>query len=301
VFGLITSPAGTSYSSTLSSDSNTYAYVPAWEDVNVFDVRKGEKVGEWHVPGGREEVVRICAAPPSSSRRKGEADEESQDDDDEGDEAEKIFAVAYADGAIRIWSSSFPQVSSSEGYPNTAFELVTFNGHKKSPTALVFSIAGDLLFSGGVEGEIVVWDVLGEVGLFRLKGHRGGVTDLRYIPHPDSISTRTEGNKGFLISTSKDGMMKLWDLDSRHCLETVVVGRGEVTSLDLREQKGDNTGFEEIGDSVKSKGLWTILTGAGDGEVKVWELGYDELRAGIKQDDEGNVSFIQKPHEENSC
>ena len=278
VFGLITSPAATSYTATSSTDSNTSAYVPAWEDVNVFDVRKGEKVGEWHVPGGREEVVKICAAPARK-----------RDDDDVEDEEEKIFAVAYADGAIRIWSSNFPSTTSSEGFPNQAYELVTFNGHKKSPTALTFSSSGQLLFSGGVEGEIVVWDVLGEVGLFRLKGHRGGISGLKYLPHPDS--TGTAGKRGFLLSTAKDGMMKLWDLDTRHCLETVVVGRGEVASLDV-QRRVESDGFEELNSTEEAgpRGRWTVLTGSMSGEVKVWEVGYDDLRKGIREDEEGQVS-----------
>jgi U3 small nucleolar RNA-associated protein 12 len=255
----------------------------------VFDVRKGEKVGEWHVPGGREEVVKICAAPRRSPSNVGDGNEEEQDQEDED---EKIFAVAYADGAIRIWSSTFPSTTSSEGYPNQAFELVTFNGHKKSPTALTFSSSGQLLFSGGVEGEIVVWDVLGEVGLFRLKGHRGGVSGLKYLPHPDSTSTGAgvEAKKGFLLSTSKDGMMKLWDLDSRHCLETVVVGRGEVASLDV-QRRIESDGFEELSEDAGPKGRWTILTGSMSGEVKVWEVGYDDLRKGIRENEDGNVSL----------
>jgi U3 small nucleolar RNA-associated protein 12 len=251
----------------------------------VFDVRKGEKVGEWHVPGGREEVVKICAAPPRKTTLDDAEEEELEGED------EKIFAVAYADGAIRIWSSTFPSTTSSEGFPNQAYELVTFNGHKKSPTSLTFSSSGQLLFSGGVEGEIVVWDVLGEVGLFRLKGHRGGISGLKYLPHPDATSTGTAGKKGFLLSTAKDGMMKLWDLDTRHCLETVVVGRGEVASLDV-QRRVESDGFEELNEDTGPKGRWTVLTGSMSGEVKVWEVGYDDLRKGIRENDDGNVSLI---------
>ena len=270
--------------------------MPAWEDVNVFDVRKGEKVGEWHVPGGREEVVKICAAPRRSSGKRstdGGDEDEQDDEEDEDTDDEKIFAVAYADGSIRVWASSFPNSSSSEGFSNQAYEIVTFNGHKKSPTALTFSSSGDLLFSGGVEGEIVVWDVLGEVGLFRLKGHRGGVSGIKYLPHPDNATDRTSTKAGFLISTSKDGMMKLWDLDTRHCLQTVVVGRGEVFSLDIKQSVDSNDGFESMKEdegASRVMGRWTILTGSGNGDVRVWEVTYDNLRSGIKEDSEGNVS-----------
>jgi len=96
-----------------------------------------------------------------------------------------------------------------------------------------------------------------------------------------------------LISTSKDGMMKLWDLDTRHCLQTVVVGRGEVFSLDIKQSVDSNDGFESMKQdegASRVMGRWTILTGSGNGDVRVWEVTYDNLRSGIKEDSEGNVS-----------
>lgn len=248
--------------------------MPAWEDVNVFDVRKGEKVGEWHVPGGRQQVVKICAAP--------RAQPEGQDEDI--DEQETIFAVAYADGAIKLWSSYFaPSTSSSSSsFSNQAADLVTFNGHKTAPTSLAFSHpAGEWLFSGGTEGEIVAWDTLAEVGLFRLKGHRGPVTALYHLPHPDAStgSTNATDKPGFLLSVCKDGTLKLWDLGTRHCLSTVLVGRGQVLSLAVREVVPD----ELVGmmDHQDAERKWIVVTGSGGGQVKCWEITAEDLRRGL--------------------
>ena len=51
----------------------------------------------------------------------------------------------------------------------------TLNGHKGAVTILRFNKTGSLLASGSKDNDIVLWDVLGEVGLFRLRGHRDQV------------------------------------------------------------------------------------------------------------------------------
>ena len=38
-------------------------------------------------------------------------------------------------------------------------------------TALRFNAAGALLASGAKDTDVIVWDVVGEIGMFRLRGH----------------------------------------------------------------------------------------------------------------------------------
>ena len=56
----------------------------------------------------------------------------------------------------------------------------------------------------------------------RLKGHKGPITDIRITPY-----------NNVLISSSKDGVVKLWDLLTQHCFETLVGHRGEVMSVEM--------------------------------------------------------------------
>lgn len=65
------------------------------------------------------------------------------------------FAVGYADGSIRLWNNS------------TGTVISTFNGHKKSVTALAFDERGTRLASGSQDTDLIVWDVVAEAGLFR--------------------------------------------------------------------------------------------------------------------------------------
>lgn len=73
------------------------------------------------------------------------------------------IAGGYGDGSIRIWDSD-------KGACET-----TLNGHKGAVTALRYNKAGSLLASGSKDNDVILWDVVGETGLFRLRGHRDQV------------------------------------------------------------------------------------------------------------------------------
>jgi len=73
------------------------------------------------------------------------------------------IASGYADGSVRIWDSE-------KGTCET-----TLNGHKGAVTALRYNKLGSLLASGSKDNDIILWDVVGETGLYRLRGHRDQV------------------------------------------------------------------------------------------------------------------------------
>lgn len=217
----------------------------------------------WHSPSLTSPVSQILAAPlPSSS----------------SSTSPRTFAVAYTDGSLRLWSYD-PSTPTAE-----AIEIVTFNGHKKRITIMAFDPEGSRLASGGTEGEIVIWDRVAEVGLFRLKGHRGPVTAIHFIPHP---TVPTTAHPGFLVSTSRDTYLKLWDLSTQHCVQTVVVGRGEVWSCAVREEDGDvgkDAAYEE-----ELSGRWVLVTGSADGEAEAWVIEKQTLAEGVKENVNGEV------------
>lgn len=193
------------------------------------------------------------------------------------------FAVSYQDGSIRLWSydPSTPDVEASE--------IVTFNGHKKSVTIMTWDHDASRLASGGTEGEIVVWDRIGEVGLFRLKGHRAPITGLAFIPHPRG------GHPGWLVSISRDTYLKVWDLGTQHCVQTVVVGRGEVTSLAVQEEAEESIvgqGEDASEGEEHIKGRWVVVTGSGYGEAQVYTIEKSQLARGMAEDENGELPTL---------
>ena len=117
----------------LDADGKT-AFLPALEDVLVWDMKLGVERGGWHEVGFRIAVTAIARAPYPNAHR---------------------FAVGYADGSIRIWDQ------------NTGTALLTFNGHQPAVTALAFDPAGVQLASGSQDTSVIVWDTVAESGLFR--------------------------------------------------------------------------------------------------------------------------------------
>ena len=123
---------------------------------------------------------------------------------------------------MRLWALSTGELSA------------TLAGHRGAVTALRFARDGALLASGSRDTDIVVWDVASEAGLFRLRGHRGEVTDLAFLKG-GAVSAAGAGAVGggdggghgrnALVSCSKDGTTRVWDLDTQHCSQTVVGGR----------------------------------------------------------------------------
>ena len=76
------------------------------------------------------------------------------------------LAVSHLDGNVRLWALD-------QGICD-----VTFKGHRGAVSALCYSQGGAMLASGGRDTDIVIWDVPGETGLFRLRGHTNEVTSL---------------------------------------------------------------------------------------------------------------------------
>ncbi|KAI0693786.1 WD40 repeat-like protein [Cytidiella melzeri] len=236
-FGLVASASSNSYY------DGKFAYVPALEDVLVWDVKKGQMLSMWHESGHRAEVTYIARSPQKDT-----------------------FAVGYADGSVRLWSASASSV------------LATFNGHKKAITALAFDEAGTRLASGSQDTDLILWDVVAEAGMFRLRGHRDQITAIQFVSAVSSVpSTSTSRNPGFLLTSAKDTLLKLWDISTQHCLQTVVAHRSEVWSMAVdAEQK-------------------LIFTGSGEGEMKTWRIDHEAMAAGLHENENGEVARMIYP------
>ncbi|KAK7542752.1 WD40-repeat-containing domain protein [Phyllosticta citribraziliensis] len=219
-----------------------HAYVGANEEVLCWDVKKGDLLSRWH--------DRACSAQVTAIAQ-------SKTDPD-------VFAVGYADGSIRVWDSK------------TSSLLISFNGHKSAVTHLTFDDSGVRLASGSKDTDIIVWDLVGEVGLFKLRGHKDQITGLHFLRvnpdengDEDEMPTVTDDGPVFLLSTSKDALIKIWDVTSQHCIEThVAQTNGECWALGVSP---DHNG---------------CITAGNDGELKVWAIDQEGLRTASKRVDE---------------
>jgi U3 small nucleolar RNA-associated protein 12 len=221
------------------------AYAAANEEVICWDVKKGELLSRWRDNTCTEEVTVIC---------------HSEVDPD-------VFAVGYEDGSIRIWDA------------RTSTVIISFNGHKSAVTVLTFDQTGVRLASGSKDTDIVIWDLVSETGLFKLRGHKGQITGLQFI-HPGNAPQEdgsedeqmdVDAEQAFLLSTSKDALIKIWDVTTQHCIEThVAQTNGECWALGVTS---DSSG---------------CITAGNDGELKVWAIDLPGLRRASSSIGEGS-------------
>ncbi|VDM64169.1 unnamed protein product [Angiostrongylus costaricensis] len=198
--------------------------VTACENVNFYNMRTNEKVNEI-----------------SESTRNATCMKLSRD--------KRWLAVGYADGVIRLFDRKANETTG-----------VIFSGHKKGVSCLAFSHDGLTLVSGGKVGivqfisvlrdcAVILWDIVSESGLFRLNGHKGPITHLAFAQSDQ-----------FLLSSSKDCLVKFWSIKSQSCFYSLFDCRSEVFIF------SDSLDFTLVLDESM------ILVASGEAELLVYEL-----------------------------
>lgn len=188
------------------------------ENINIWDIKTGELV-----------CTLSDGIPPGSIDAKGSKPAEVTYLKFHSET--NLLAAGYSDGVIKIWDLVSKTV------------LLNFNGHKSGISILKFDPTGTRLISGSRDSDIIVWDLVSEVGLFKLRSHKDAITGLSYQ------------DENWLISTSKDGLIKIWDLKVQQCIETHIAHTGECWSLGVEND--------------------FVVTTSADTQVKIWELNLD--------------------------
>ena len=108
---------------------------------------------------------------------------------------------------------------------------------------------------------------------YSLRGHRDQITAIQFLTNIDNQpSTSTTAAAGLLLSGSKDTFLKLWDLSTQHCIQSIVAHRSEIWSLDTNQDQN------------------LVFTGSGEGELKAWRIDHKALADGLKETESGEVS-----------
>ena len=108
----------------------------------------------------------------------------------------------------------------------------------------------------------------------RLHGHRDQITAIRFLYFPSNAasSSSDSASLNFLLTASKDTFLKLWNLSTQHCVQTIVAHSSEVWSLDVDPEQ--NLAF----------------TGSAEGELKAWQINGRSVAEGFKENEKGEVS-----------
>lgn len=231
-FGVITSQSNIVWlppSASQSSKSVGRALTSGLEEIIIWDIKTGEiihKLRDGLTPGASNAPT---ASPPSPITFLAYH------------EATNIIAAGHGDGSIKVWDLTSTSV------------ILTFQGHKSSVSLLKFDRTGTRLVSGSSDSSVIMWDLVSEEGLYKFKGHKGQITGLTFLTeNQDQLAD--DDMEDYLLTTSKDGLIKLWELKSQQCIETHLAHTNECWSMGINQDRD------------------MVITSGNKDQVKVWSI-----------------------------
>lgn len=121
------------------------------------------------------------------------------------------LAAGYEDGNVVIFDLTSKQIDC----------VLTL--HKSAVSCLRYDSTGLKLVSGGLDTDLVVSDIVDNIGRHRLTGHVGAITSCRFI----------EKFKDTVVSSSKDMSVKFWNIESQFCFKTIAESHSEIWGIEL--------------------------------------------------------------------
>ncbi|MDX2470173.1 MAG: WD40 repeat domain-containing protein [SAR324 cluster bacterium] len=144
--------------------------------------------------------------------------------------------------AIKIWRY------------NTGRTMKLINTGKHKPYVAVFHPSKPILFTGGADGNVFIWDIIKGVKIQQLSGHTTKI---------DAIAISNSGQ--FLVTGGKERNIILWRLDRYKIFKKILEPTRKVVALDFHP---DNK---------------TIAWANATNEVKIWATDKDSLVASHKK------------------
>ena len=245
-FGVIAAPNA----NVLLHPNGVWAITPAQEYIHIYQLQQGTllhsitHLGDASIGGGGSSSVssppsvRVLCAHPSDPN---------------------TIAAGYDDGSIRLFSLTALACT------------LTLHGHTATVTCLAFNRSGTLLVSGAADTAVICWDVVAQKGVVRLKGHRDAVTCIALIDRQQQSSSAlplpSVSVSGLVaLSGSKDGSVRVWDVEAQHCRQSVMVDK-------------------EVWGLAVSQDLSFVVAGGVDSTIKVWRVRAEGLEAEMETDE----------------
>jgi F-box and WD-40 domain protein 1/11 len=123
-------------------------------------------------------------------------------------------------------------------------DIYTVPSDYHDASILCLQYDSEIMVTGSSDYTCIVWDITGDeyVPMYRLRGHEAGVLDVCL-------------DDKYIISCSKDAMIKVWDRKTGNCIRTLKGHRGPVNAVQLR----GNYLVSASGDALAK--LWNLETG----------------------------------------
>ncbi|RNF25836.1 U3 small nucleolar RNA-associated protein 12 [Trypanosoma conorhini] len=130
-----------------------------------------------------------------------------------------LLLVGYHNGHVAVFACG---PTNNYGLPLCRFYAL---GHKVDTAVLALAVGPRRAYacSGGQDTDLTVWDLVTQEASFRLRGHRGGVVGVEFVPQKEEDR--------LVVTGAADGLVKVWDIALRQCVQTLVASDAQVASL----------------------------------------------------------------------
>ena len=168
------------------------------------------------------------------------------------DHGKTIWGLAFsADGNFLVTSGEDLTIKVWD--INLSSCMKTFTGHKSIISAIAISRSGKLVASGGWDNQLKIWSLTPSRCFKTIVGYANWFLSVAFQPIPSN--SLTKGNEKIIIASgSQDGKIRLWDMETGECLQTLSGHTNWVT----------NIAFSPDGKILASCG--------GDRYIKLWDM-----------------------------
>ena len=131
------------------------------------------------------------------------------------------LSVGFSTGVVIVYKIENILSSSNPDQYNAAIPIADsdfeqkYQLHKSGVSCLSFNSNGTLLASGGQDTNFMIYDLV--EGILKFVGHKESITSILF-------HTFYENNQPIemVISSSKDAVIKIWDLQTKHCVQSLL-------------------------------------------------------------------------------
>jgi U3 small nucleolar RNA-associated protein 12 len=147
-----------------------------------------------------------------------------------------FLAVGYENGSIAL-------VDLSSSPTEIDFSNKKFFPHKSAVTSLSFNSSHTLLISGSNDTNIYIHDIISDISLFKLSGHKDNIIKCEFYNE----------NEAYAFSLSRDNCLKIWNINNQICI---------YSHVDM---------VHKISTYVQLKSM--VLFGSFDEKIKIYQVG----------------------------
>ena len=134
------------------------------------------------------------------------------------DEYSQVLSIGFEDGDIVLYQLNDDMEKIDD-------DTYTYSEHDVSVTCIKMSSNGQMMVSGAMDNTVILWDTVGRAIIHKYTGHSSSISSVVFFKYFNDSSD-------YILSSSKDGCLRIWDIDTRRCIDIISTKKNEVLGME---------------------------------------------------------------------